>query len=108
MISEAHDLTLQRLDATEAELEAVKRERDRLQITVLAAAPMCSTLRQACKAVVAIGDGYPGLLVERDRYRQALERAVVCCDNGATAMNKVTFIRQVAAAALNQERPPGA
>jgi hypothetical protein len=33
-------------------------------------------------------------------YREALERTVVACDNGATNENKLVFIRRVAATAL--------
>lgn len=41
------------------------------------------------------------ICVERDALREALERIVVCCDNGSRPDNKLTFIRRVARKALS-------
>lgn len=41
------------------------------------------------------------LTMERDEYREALERIRVCCANGATPEHKIEFIAQVARKALD-------
>ena len=80
-----HDWNLARAEQAEARAEELERRN---------------------KTLIGLGRGYNEMWEARvSTLREALERAVVACDNGSEPANKLTFIRRVAREALAATEP---